>query len=98
MNRKMNVLGAALLAVCALGLLGAAGCKGQQGGADVMARVNGRKILRPEVEKYYRSQTEGQQPPSTEQAQSLRLSILRELIENEILAATGGKAGTAGDR
>ncbi len=93
MNRKMKVLGTALLAVCALGLLGAAGCKGAQGGADVMARVNGRKILRPEVEKYYRSQTEGQQQPSTEQAQSLRLSILRELIENEILLQRAEKLG-----
>ncbi len=56
-------MGAALLAFCALGLLAAAGCKSQRGGEDVMARVNGRKILRSEVEKYYRNQTEGQQPP-----------------------------------
>ena len=56
MNRKMNVWGAALLGLCALGLLAGAGCKGQRGGDDVMARVNGRKILRAEVEKYYRNQ------------------------------------------
>jgi len=77
LNRKLNVLGAGLLALCALGLFVAAGCKGQQGGGDVMARVNGRKILRTEIEKYYRNQTEGQQPPSNEQAQALRLGILR---------------------
>jgi peptidyl-prolyl cis-trans isomerase SurA len=91
---RMNVVGTALLAVCALGLFVAAGCKGAQGGADVVARVNGRKIMRTEVEKYYRSQTEGQQQqPSIEQAQSLRLSILRELIENEILLQRAEKLG-----
>jgi peptidyl-prolyl cis-trans isomerase SurA len=93
LNRKLNVWGTALLGVCALGLLLIAGCKGQRGGDDVMARVNGRKILRTEVEKYYRNQTEGQQSPSTEQAQSLRLSILRELIENEILLQRAEKLG-----
>ena len=61
MNRKRNVVGAALLAMCALALFATAGCKGQGAGSDVMARVNGRKVLRTEVEKYYRNQTEGQQ-------------------------------------
>jgi len=93
LTRKMNIWGAALLGLCALGLLAGAACKGQRGGGDVMARVNGRKILRAEVEKYYRNQTEGQQVPSAEQAQSLRLSILRELIENEILAQRAEKLG-----
>ena len=93
MNRKLNVWGTALLGVCALGLLLIAGCKGQRGGDDVMARVNGRKVLRTEMEKYYRNQTEGQPSPSIEQAQSLRLSILRELIENEILLQRAEKLG-----
>ena len=59
----------------------------------MMARVNGRKILRTELEKYYRNQTAGQQPPSAEQAQALRLGILREMIENEILAQRAEKLG-----
>ena len=92
MNRKM-IWGTALLAVCTLGVLAGAGCKSQRGGGDVMARVNGRKILRPEVEKYYRTQTEKQPPSSNEQAQALRLGILRELIENEILAQRAEKLG-----
>lgn len=89
----MNGVRAALLAVCALGLMAAAGCKGRQGGEDVMARVNGRKILRSEVEKYYRNQSELQPPTSNEQGQALRLSILREMIENEILAQRAEKLG-----
>ena len=71
MNRKWKVGRTALLAVCALGLMAGAGCKGHGGGGDVMAKVNGRKILRAEVEKYYRNQIEGQpEPSSDEQAQS----------------------------
>jgi peptidyl-prolyl cis-trans isomerase SurA len=93
LNCKRKIWVATLLGVCALGLLAAAGCKGQAGGDDVMARVNGRKILRTEVEKYYRNQTAGQQPPSAEQAQALRLGILREMIENEILAQRAEKLG-----
>jgi peptidyl-prolyl cis-trans isomerase SurA len=89
----MNWVGTALLGLCALGLFASVGCKGQRGGDDVMARVNGRKILRSDVEKYYRNQTEGQQPPSTEDAQGLRLGILREMIENEILTQRAEKLG-----
>ncbi len=92
LNRKKNRVRTALLAICALGLMASAGCK-SRGGDDVMARVNGRKILRPEVEKYYRNQSEAQPPASDEQAQALRLGILREMIENELLAQRAEKLG-----
>ena len=59
-----------------------------------MARVNGHKITRTEVEKYFNNQTaESPQKPSQEQADSLRLSILRELIDNEILMQRAEKLG-----
>jgi len=59
-----------------------------------MAKVNGRKILGSEVEKYFRNQTAGSpQPPAGEQAKSLRLSILKELIDNEILMQRAEKLG-----
>jgi len=93
LNRKIHVSGLALGAACTLVLFFAAGCKGRQDDGDVLARVNKHKIMRSEVEKYYRHQTEGQQPPSNEQAQSLRLSILRELIDNEILMKQAEKLG-----
>jgi peptidyl-prolyl cis-trans isomerase SurA len=93
LNRKWNAGRAALLAVCALGMLAGAGCKGRGAGGDVIAKVNGRNILRPEIEKYYRNQTEGQPEPSPDQAQSLRLSILHELIENEMLLQQAEKLG-----
>jgi peptidyl-prolyl cis-trans isomerase SurA len=63
-------------------------------GDDVAATVDGRKIYRADVEKYYENQTAGsQQQPVGEQATSLRLSILRELIENEILMRRAEKLG-----
>jgi len=78
--------------VCALALLFGTGCKGR-GGEGVMARVNGRKILRTELDTYYRNQTAGQPEPSPDQAQTLRLNILRELIDNEILLQRAEKLG-----
>jgi len=65
---------------------------------DVVAEVNGKKILRTELEKYYRNQTAGTpqqptQPMSDEQSSSLRLSILRELIDNEIVMQHAEKLG-----
>jgi len=59
-----------------------------------MATVDGRKIYRADVEKYYQNQTAGSnQQPVGEQATSLRLSILRELIDNEILMRRAEKLG-----
>ena len=83
----------AVLALCALGLMLGAGCKSHGAGGDVIARVNGHKILSSEVEKYYRNQTEGQPAPSPEQAQTLRLNILHELIDDEILLQRADKLG-----
>lgn len=62
------------------------GCSSKQGGEDVMATVNGRKITRTEVQNYYNNQiAEAPQKPSEEQADTLRLNILRGLIDNEIV-------------
>ena len=58
------------------------------------ATVDGRKIYRADVEKYYQNQTAGSdQQPVGEQATSLRLSILKELIDNEILMRRAEKLG-----
>jgi peptidyl-prolyl cis-trans isomerase SurA len=87
-------LALALSTGCALLFLAA--CQTGQGGADVMATVDGRKILRVDVEKYYQNQTAGSDQPQTpvgEQATSLRLSILRELIDDEILMRRAEKLG-----
>src|SRR5690349_12193073 len=70
------------------------GCGSRQAGDDVAATVDGQKIYRADVEKYYQNQTAGSdQQPVGEQATSLRLSILRELIDNEILMRRADKLG-----
>jgi peptidyl-prolyl cis-trans isomerase SurA len=59
-----------------------------------MAKVNGQKILRSEVQKYYDNQVaDAPQQPTEEQATSLRLSILKELIDNEMLMQRAEKLG-----
>jgi peptidyl-prolyl cis-trans isomerase SurA len=69
-------------------------CPGKQKPGDALAKVNGRKILSSEVDKYYNAQISGSPAkPSSEQADSLRLSILRELIDNEILMQRAEKLG-----
>ncbi len=65
----------------------AAGCNRQaQHAPDVWAVVNGKEIKREEIDKYYRTRVnpEGQEP-SQEEALSLKLNVLDELINNEIL-------------
>src|SRR5208337_3110762 len=68
-----------------LGVL--AGCHApEHHAADVWAVVNGTEIKRDEVEKYYRSQINPEaQEPSQEEALSLKLNVLDQLINNEIL-------------
>jgi peptidyl-prolyl cis-trans isomerase SurA len=81
-----------LLAVLLLVLCVGCGTKAESN--DVAATVDGRKIYRADVEKYYENQTAGsQQRPVGEQSASLRLSILRELVDNEILMRRAEKLG-----
>jgi peptidyl-prolyl cis-trans isomerase SurA len=76
-----------LLPVAAIALAVGTGCKQKsQPSPDVWAVVNGQEIKRDDVDKYYRTRVnpEGQEP-SQEEALSLKLNVLDELINNEIL-------------
>ncbi len=85
--------------VAVLGIVGLfffpAGCKKDvPPGPDVWAVVNGKEVRRDEVEKYYRSRAPAEnQDPSQEEALSLKLNILDELINNEILLERAKKLG-----
>jgi peptidyl-prolyl cis-trans isomerase SurA len=75
-------------------MLTAFGCGSKPGGDDVVATVDGRKIYRADVEKYYQNQIAGSdRQPSEEQAVSLRLSILQQMIQNELLMRQAEKLG-----
>src|SRR3569832_657209 len=76
----------ALLVSTFAGLLALAGCNREETGTDVLAKVNGEKITRADVDKYYKNQTSGSpQQPSGDQEASLRLNILRQLIDDQIM-------------
>jgi len=53
---------------------------------DVIATVNGKEILRSDLERYYKASLNDSAPkPSPEQADIVRLNILRQMIDDEIL-------------
>jgi peptidyl-prolyl cis-trans isomerase SurA len=73
-----------------------AGCRQNAAppGADVWAVVNGEQVHRAEAEKYYKSRLNPQAPtPSQEEALSLTLNVLDELINNDILIQRARKLG-----
>jgi peptidyl-prolyl cis-trans isomerase SurA len=68
-------------------------CNTQPSG-DVMATVDGRKIFRADVDKYYNNQVaSAQQAPTGEQATALRLNILHQMIDDEVLMRRAEKLG-----
>lgn len=78
---------AVLLPLAGVILLGGAGCKQEvQHSPDVWAVVNGKEIKRDDVDKYYRTRVNPEgQAPSQEEVLSLKMNVLDELINNEIL-------------
>jgi len=87
LTRRILILAA--IVACAF----AAACKKEAApGPDVWASVNGKDIYRAEVEKYFRTRVNAESPaPSQEEALSLKLSILDELVNNEILLERASK-------
>jgi peptidyl-prolyl cis-trans isomerase SurA len=63
---------------------------------DVMATVNGKEILKADVEKYYQANLgDNPQKPSDEQANIVRLNILKGMIDDEILWQRAAKLNLA---
>lgn len=81
------------LAILIIICLGAACERSAPPGPNVWAMVNGHPILRRQVERYYRSQMNQPQQPSPEEASLLKLNILNELIDNELLLEQAQKLG-----
>jgi peptidyl-prolyl cis-trans isomerase SurA len=84
-NRKIQLTGLAVaLALCV-------GCQ-RAHDVNTMATVNGKPILRSEVERMYENNLgESQQQPSAVQADIMRLNILRQLIDEEIVMQQAAK-------
>jgi peptidyl-prolyl cis-trans isomerase SurA len=75
-------------------LIALAGCR-HTPSPDVMANVNGKDILRSDLDKAYNNykatQGDAPQDPSPEQANIVRLNLLRQLIDDEILEQRAAK-------
>jgi peptidyl-prolyl cis-trans isomerase SurA len=86
-GRSAFVLAAALTVVY--------GCQKQSKPAEgVWGVVNGKDITRAEVDKFYRTQLNPDAPePSQDEALSLKLNILDELVNNQILLDRAKKLG-----
>lgn len=89
LNRRVSIPVALLMAAA---LFPVAGCK-QEHKADVVATVNGHAIMKADMDKAYEAQLgeQQQQPLSQDQADSLRLNVLRALIDEEIVQQRAAK-------
>jgi peptidyl-prolyl cis-trans isomerase SurA len=84
-SRARTTVACASMSIALLSGVFVAGCKHSYG-PDVVATVNGHSIQRSEVEKSYRDNLgNNKEQPTKEQAEATRLSILRLLIDDEIL-------------
>lgn len=93
MRRNVELTRCAAIVIAGLALATLMGCKSQVSG-DVMATVDGRKLFRSDVDKYYDNQVaSAQQAPVGEQSTILRLNILRQLIDDEIVMRRAEKLG-----
>jgi len=77
------------------GLLLTASCgSASKASAEVVARVNGRDITTTQLEKQFQNRLNGaEQPPSAEEAQDLKLQVLNQLINDQILLEMASTAG-----
>jgi peptidyl-prolyl cis-trans isomerase SurA len=92
--KKGSIVIQAAAAISAAVLLSALVACNSQVGGDVMATVDGKKIFRTDVDKYYDNNVaSAQQAPTGEQATALRLNILHTMIDDEILMRRAEKLG-----
>ena len=77
-----------------LALLVLIGCTGRGTDKEVMAKVNGYKILRSEVDKTYNTQVAGSpQKPTPTEEEALRLNVLGQIIYNQLQLQKAEKLG-----
>jgi peptidyl-prolyl cis-trans isomerase SurA len=84
--------GLTVLVLCGGALLATISACHRLPSPDVMATVNGKEILRADVEKFYTANLkDNPQKPSSEQADIVRLKILSQMIEDEIIQQRAAK-------
>lgn len=92
-SRRTACLAALMWMVMSMPWWGACGRRANPN-REIWAEVNGKPIFRDQVERYYRSRlTSSADTGKDELSLSLKLNILNELINNEILLAHASRAG-----
>jgi peptidyl-prolyl cis-trans isomerase SurA len=83
------------LSALMIGLMFTASCGSpSKASADVVARVNGKDITSTQLEKQFQSRLNGaEQTPSPEEAQDLKLQVLNQMINDQILLEQASAAG-----
>src|SRR5689334_16200766 len=83
------------LSALMIGLMFTASCSSpSKASADVVARVNGKDITSTQLEKQFQSRLNGaEQAPSIEEQQDLKLQVLNQMINDQILLEQASAAG-----
>src|SRR5262245_10617536 len=81
-----------LLALLAGATLSAGCSRDSSASADVVARVNGKDISTAQLEKQFLARTAGGQAPAAEEVDELKLQLLNQLINDEILLEMASQA------
>ena len=84
-----------LLLAMLVGLAFTTSCSSEStASADVVARVNGKEIKTADLEKQFQNRvSNAEQPPAPEEAQNVKLEILNQLINDQILLEMASAAG-----
>ena len=84
-----------ILAGLLMGLVFTASCSSDSAAdADVVARVDDTEITTPQLEKQFQSRVKGaEQPPSAEEVDDLKLQVLNQMINDQILLKMAGGTG-----
>src|SRR5688572_26729356 len=87
MNMECSVMKALILSALFAVLIVTASCGSDSSASDnVVARVNGKDITAPQLDKQVQVQLQGAQPPtSAEETHDLKLQVLSRLINDQIL-------------
>src|SRR2546422_2148980 len=84
---SISALIAALLVLASCG-------SASKASADVATRVNGKDITSAQLEKQFQNRLNGaEQPPSAEEAEDLKLQVLNQMINDQILLVQASAAG-----
>src|SRR5579862_5068856 len=91
-SHRVPVRFAVLFSLCAISLVAA--CH-RPPSADVVATVNGKEILRSDLDRYYQASLGDNPQPSQVEADVRRLQLLHQMIQDEILQQRAAKENLA---